>query len=263
MEVNEWLNNNQLSIDIFNKKYRYNNETLDQWFNRVSGGNSQIRKLIEEKKFLFGGRILANRGLNKLGKKITLSNCYVIPAPEDNLESIFDTGSKLARTYSYGGGCGTDVSKLRPKGAKVNNAATSTTGTTSFMNFYSDITGLIGQEGRRGALMLSIDCTHPDLEEFINLKTNLDTCTKANISVRVSDDFMEAVIDDKDWKLYFDTEHEHIEKIVKARDIFMLLAKRNWEMAEPGVLFWDRIKDYNMLNLDSNFEYAGVNPLNL
>lgn len=260
MEINEWLNNNQLSIDIFNKKYRYNNETLDQWFDRVSGGNSQIRKLIEEKKFLFGGRILANRGLNKLGKKITLSNCYVIPAPEDNLESIFDTGSKLARTYSYGGGCGTDVSKLRPKGAKVNNAATSTTGTTSFMNFFSDITGLIGQEGRRGALMLSIDSTHPDLEEFINLKTNLDTCTKANISVRVSDDFMEAVREDKDWKLYFDTEHEHIEKIVKAKDIFMLLAKRNWEMAEPGVLFWDRIKDYNILNLDPNFEYAGVNP---
>ena len=260
MGINEWLNNNQLSIDIFNKKYRYNNETLDQWFDRVSGGNSQIRKLIEEKKFLFGGRILANRGLNKLGKKITLSNCYVIPAPEDNLESIFDTGSKLARTYSYGGGCGTDCSKLRPKGAKVNNAATSTTGTTSFMNFFSDITGLIGQEGRRGALLLSIDCTHPDLEEFINLKTNLDTCTKANISVRVSDDFMEAVSCDKDWTLYFDTEHEHIEKIVKAKDIFMLLAKRNWEMAEPGVLFWDRIKDYNMLNLDPNFEYVGVNP---
>lgn len=260
MTAEEWLNNNQLSLDIWSKKYRFQNETFEEWLDRVSGGNSEIKRLIREKKFLFGGRILANRGLNKLGRKVTLSNCYVIPAPEDNLESIFDCAAKLARTYSYGGGCGIDVSKLRPKDAKVNNAANSTSGATSFMDFFSYVTGLIGQAGRRGALMLSIDCTHPDLEEFINLKSNLDLCTKANISVRVSDAFMEAVVNDKDWTLYFNTEHEHIKKTVKARDIFMLLAKRNWEMAEPGILYWDRIENYNMLNTDPNFKYAGVNP---
>lgn len=108
--------------------------------------------------------------------------------------------------------------------------------------------------------MISIDCHHPDLEAFINLKSDLNLCTKANISVRVSDAFMEAVINDDDWTLFFDTEHEMITKIVKARDIFMLLAKRNWEMAEPGILYWNRIKNYNMLNTDPNFEYAGVNP---
>lgn len=113
------------------------------------------------------------------------------------------------------------------------------------------------------ALMLSIDCTHPDLEEFINLKSDLNLCTKANISVKVSDAFMEAVVNNKDWTLCFDTEYEHIKKIVKAKDIFMLLAKRNWEMAEPGILYWDRIENYNMLNTDPNFKYAGVNPLNL
>ena len=260
MTEQEWLGNNQLSLDIWSKKYKFQNESFEQWLDRVSGNNSEIKRLIREKKFLFGGRILANRGLNKLGKKITLSNCYVIPAPEDNIESIFDTASKLARTYSYGGGCGIDVSKLRPKGTKVNNAASSTSGTTSFMDFFSYVTGLIGQEGRRGALMLSIDCTHPDLEEFINLKSDLNLCTKANISVRVSDEFMKAVVEDKDWTLYFDTEHEHLRKTVKAREIFMLLAKRNWEMAEPGILYWDRIEDYNMLNTDPNFEYAGLNP---
>ena len=110
------------------------------------------------------------------------------------------------------------------------------------------------------ALMISIDCTHPDLEEFINLKSDLNLCTKANISVRVSDAFMEAVINDKEWPLHFNTEHETITKIIKAKNIFMLLAKRNWEMAEPGILFWDKIKNYNMLNTDPNFEYAGVNP---
>lgn len=260
MEVQEWLGNNQLSLDIWSKKYRYKDENFEQWLDRVSGGNSEIKRLIREKKFLFGGRILANRGLDKFGKKITLSNCYVLEPPEDSIESIFDTAAKLARTFSYGGGCGIDISKLRPKGAKVNNAASSTTGTTSFMDFFSYVTGLIGQEGRRGATMISIYCTHPDLEEFINLKSNLNLCTKANISVRVSDDFMKAVIEDKNWTLYFDTEHEHIEKVVKAKDIFMLLAKRNWEMAEPGILYWDNIENYNMLNTDPNFKYAGLNP---
>ena len=263
MTAEEWLNNNQLSLDIWHNKYEHENEGFEAWLDRVSGGNPEIKRLIKEKKFLFGGRILANRGLDKLGKKITLSNCYVLEPPKDNLESIFDIASKLARTFSYGGGCGIDISKLRPKGAKVNNAASSTSGTTSFMDFFSYVTGLIGQEGRRGATMISIDCTHPDLEEFINLKSDLNLCTKANISVRVSNEFMKAVINDEDWTLYFDTEHEHIEKVVKAKDIFMLLAKRNWEMAEPGILYWDRIEEYNMLNTDSNFKYVGVNPLNL
>ena len=260
MTEQEWLKNNQLSLDIWNNKYRFETETFEEWLDRVSAGNQEVRTLIKEKKFIFGGRILANRGLNKTGKKITLSNCYVIPEPEDNLESIFDCAAKLARTYSYGGGCGVDVSKLRPKGALVNNAARSTSGTTSFMDFFSYVTGLIGQEGRRGALMLSIDCTHPDLEEFINLKSDLDLCTKANISVRVSNTFMQAVVSDSSWELHFKSEHGLTSKIVKAREIFKLLAKRNWEMAEPGILYWDNITNYNMLNTDPNFKFAGVNP---
>lgn len=260
MTEQEWLKNNQLSLDIWNNKYRFETETFEEWLDRVSAGNQEVRTLIKEKKFIFGGRILANRGLNKTGKKITLSNCYVIPEPEDNLESIFDCAAKLARTYSYGGGCGVDVSKLRPKGAPVNNAARSTSGTTSFMDFFSYVTGLIGQEGRRGALMLSIDCTHPDLEEFINLKSDLDLCTKANISVRVSDAFMQAVVSNSDWELHFESKHGSISKTVKAKEIFKLLAKRNWEMAEPGILYWDNIINYNMLNTDPNFKFAGVNP---
>lgn len=260
MTEQEWLNNNQLSLDIWSKKYRFEDESFDQWLDRVSGGNQDIRQLIKDKKFLFGGRILANRGLEKLGKRVTLSNCYVIAPPEDNIESIFTCASQLARTYSYGGGCGVDVSKLRPKNALVNNAAKTTSGCTSFMDFFSYVTGLIGQSGRRGALLLSMDCTHPDLEEFINLKSDLDICTKANISVRVNDAFMKAVEGDLDWKLSFTTEHETIEKTVKAKDILMLLAKRNWEMAEPGILFWDNINDNNLMSEDPNFSYAGLNP---
>ena len=202
MTEQEWLKNNKLSLDIWNNKYRYNNETFDEWLDRVSGGNSDVREAILNKQFIFGGRILANRGISR---RTTLSNCYVIPPVDDCIESIFKSAAELARTYSLGGGCGIDVSKLRPKGAKVNNAAKTTSGCTSFMDFFSYVTGLIGQEGRRGALMISIDCTHPDLEEFINLKTNLDTCTKANISVRVSDEFMKAVQNNLPWKLSFTT----------------------------------------------------------
>lgn len=263
LEAFKWLNENELSYSIWNNKYRYNNESFEEWLNRVSCRNEKIKSLIKQKKFIFGGRILANRGLEKLGKKITLSNCYVISSPEDNIESIFECASKLARTYSYGGGCGIDVSKLRPKGAKVNNAAKTTSGCTSFMDFFSYVTGLIGQEGRRGALMLSIDCTHPDLEEFINLKSNLDLCTKANISIKVTDDFMKAVEKDKPWKLSFNNNGEKIEKVVNAREIFKLLAKRNWEMAEPGILYWDNIRKYNMLNNNPDFQYVSVNPCRL
>ena len=150
MTVQDWLGqDNTLGIDIWNKKYRYNNETFDEWLDRVSNNNQKIRQLIKEKKFLFGGRILANRGLNKDGCKVTYSNCYVITPPEDSIESIFECASKLARTFSYGGGCGIDISKLAPHGAKVNNTAKSTSGAVSFMDLYSSITGLIGQNGRR------------------------------------------------------------------------------------------------------------------
>lgn len=101
MTAEEWLNDNELSVNIFNKKYRNNGESLEEFFERVGHGYSPIIELIKEKKFLFGGRILANRGVS--GRNVSLSNCYVLPRPEDNLESIFDIASKMARTFSYGG----------------------------------------------------------------------------------------------------------------------------------------------------------------
>ena len=259
MTEQEWLGNNQLSLDIWHKKYQINNESFEEWLDRVSGGDSAVRTLIKEKKFLFGGRILASRGVTD--RRVTYSNCYVIAPPKDNIESIFETASKLARTYSYGGGCGIDISNLRPKGAIVHNAAKSTSGAVSFMDFYSYVTGLIGQAGRRGALMISISCEHPDIEEFINLKTKQGVCEKANISIRVSDEFMQAAVDDRDWETSFTSlETGTITRTFRARDLLKLLAKRNWEWAEPGLLYWDRITGYNMLNNDGNFTYAGVNP---
>lgn len=263
MDVREWLGeDNQLGIDIWTKKYQMDNETFDEWLDRVSGGNEKIRQLIIEKKFLFGGRILSNRGMQKRGRKVTYSNCYVIQPPEDNIESIFECAGKLARTFSYGGGCGIDMSKLAPRGAAVNNAAKKTTGAVSFMELYNLTTSLIGQNGRRGALMLSLDCNHPDLEEFISVKNDLNKITKANISVRVDDEFMMAVLDDEEYEMKFvrDETGEIISKKVRAKDIFHKLCENNWNYAEPGILFWDEIEKHNLLRYDDEFKFAGVNP---
>lgn len=261
MTVEQWLGeSNKLGIDIWHNKYQHNNETFDEWLKRVSGGNQDVENLIVEKKFLPGGRILSNRGVTD--SKVTYSNCYVISPPEDNIESIYDCCKNLARTYSYGGGCGISISKLAPAGAKVHNQARSTSGAVSFMETFSQVTAQIGQNGRRGALMISIDCHHPDLLEFIDIKTKPDSVTKANISVQVTDDFMQAVKDDREWVMSFTRPEtgETITKTARAVDIFNKLCQNNWDWAEPGILFWDRIGNWNLLSNNDKFHYAGTNP---
>lgn len=252
----------ELQKSIWKNKYRYNKENFDEWINRISAKNTRIGKLIRQKKFLFAGRILANRGLYKDGLKVTYSNCYVLEPPKDNLEDIFDTAKRLARTFSYGGGVGIDISKLRPRGAKVNNSAKNTTGAVSFMELYSMTTGLIGQRGRRGALMISMEVSHPDIEDFIDIKTDLTKITKANISVRINDEFMKAVENNETYRCEFIVEgnNEHVIKEIDAKKLFMKLCKNNWDYAEPGILFWDNIKKHHLMSEDKEFAYAGVNP---
>lgn len=251
-----------LQRDIYEKKYRYNGESFEEFLERVSGGNSYIIKAIKDKKFMPAGRILAGRGLDKLGKKVTLSNCYVMPKVGDSIEEIYDTAKYLARTYSYGGGVGINISNLRPRGAKVNNAASTTTGAVSFMDLFSQTTSLIGMKGRRGALMINIDCSHPDLEEFIDVKNDLEKVNSANISVNVDDEFLTAVENDEEYRLRYTVEStgEKIEKVINARYIFRKLAMSNWRMAEPGILYSDRIDNWHLMSEDPDFEYAGVNP---
>ena len=256
----QWLNESELSYDIWSKKYRVNNESFDEWLDRVSGKDPSVKKLIEEKKFLFGGRILAQRGV--MTAKTSLSNCYVLPAPTDNIESIWDCAKQMARTYSYGGGCGTDLGKLAPRGASVNNAAKTTSGAVSFMDLFSITTGLIGQQGRRGALMLTMPITHPDIEEFVDIKKDLDRITKANISIRFNDNFFEAVKQNKDFTTSFTREAtgEKIEKKINAKKFFEHFAHNAWDMAEPGALFWDRIQNYNLCSDIPEYRLESTNP---
>ena len=263
MEIEEWLGeDNQLGIDIWQKKYCYNGETFEKWLDRVSEGDADIREMIKQKKFLFGGRILANRGLHKTGMKITLSNCYVVTPPEDSIESIFECAGKLARTFSYGGGVGIDLSKLAPRGAKINNTASATSGAVSFTDLYSMVTGLIGQHGRRGALMLSLSCEHPDLEEFAFVKTDVDRVTKANMSIRVTEEFMDCVMNKKNYVQRFHRPEtkDVVERNLNAYEFFKKLCYANWDYGEPGCLFWDRIEKWNLLSEFPDYHYAGTNP---
>lgn len=233
MELQDWKLS-ELGEDIWKKKYQRNGESFDQWLDRVSGGDKQVAQLILDKKFLFGGRILSNRGITNRG--VTYSNCYVIAPPEDSIEGIYETAMKLARTFSYGGGCGVDISTLRPKGAEVHNAALTTSGAVSFMDVFEQTARVIGQNGRRGALMLSMDSSHPDIHDFIDAKLD-NKLEKCNISVRMSSKDME-----------------------NKPEILDHIAANNYDWAEPGILFWDTIESYNLLDEFKDFKYAGVNP---
>ena len=236
MELKDW-GLSQLGMDIWAKKYQNNGESFEEWLDRVSGGDKDVKQLIVDKKFLFGGRILASRGVTD--RKVTYSNCYVLPQVEDSIEGIYDTAKHLARTFSYGGGVGIDISNLRPKGSPVNNAAKTTSGAVSFMDTFSQVSSVIGQAGRRGALMISMDCNHPDIEDFIDAKKNTDKLEGCNISVRTDGDF------------------------IKNSPLMHKLAENNWNYAEPGILYWDNINKNNLLSeyiKNGEFEYAGVNP---
>ena len=243
MNVEQWLNNNELAIQIWKSKYQYNNESFEEWLDRVSGNDGELKQKILEKKFLFGGRILAGRGTAK-DRNVTLSNCYVLDYPQDNIESIYKTCSDLAKTFSRGGGCGICIDKLRPKGAIVNNAAKTTTGAVSFMDTFSKVSETIGQQGRRGALMLALDINHPDIEEFIDIKTDLNKVLGANISVKVDNKFMMAVERNEKHicKFYVEDTGEYIEKEYNARELFKKLVQNNYDYAEPGILYFDNIK---------------------
>ena len=194
-----------------------------------------------------------------IGNGILTGNCYFFGIREDSIEAIFDFCKEAARTYSYGGGVGTDISVLRPKGSPVNNAAIFSSGAVSFMELLSTTTGTIGQAGRRGAQMITIRVDHPDVIDFINVKRDLKKVNYANISVKVTDAFMRAVERDDDFELKFKNEKVELNRKVRAREIWKQLVKGAWESDEPGVIFWDTIKresttEYNQM------EVEGVNP---
>ncbi|MDE1850877.1 MAG: adenosylcobalamin-dependent ribonucleoside-diphosphate reductase [Candidatus Micrarchaeota archaeon] len=272
-ETLDFFDRDELRARVFYEKYTLRNENGDkiektppEMWKRVSTAMASAEEtpekqkewsnnfywLLENFKFVPGGRILFGAGQTK---KTTLLNCYVIPMKADSIESIFDWCKEAARTYSFGGGVGGDISILRPRGTKVNNSALHSTGAVSFMNIMSETTGTIGQAGRRGALMITIRVDHPDVLDFIRVKRNLRSVRYANISLRITDEFMHAVEKDTDFTLWYDSPKTgRFEKKVRARDLWneIISSARDW--AEPGLIFWDNVvrgspSEYNGMNV--------------
>lgn len=176
-------------------------------------------------------------------KPVSLSNCFVINSPEDSISSIMDAAKNMSNLAKRRGGIGLDISELRPDGASVNNAAQTSSGAWSFAGLFSSVGRKIGQDGRRMALMITIDCKHPDVEKFITMKSDHGLVTGANVSVRIRDDFMEAAINDEEYTLQFpvDAEEPEYTRTVKARDVWDLICEYATYHAEPGILLWDNI----------------------
>jgi len=246
----------QLAESVFRSKYLLENEKEpDEAVERIVKSVATIYPEIEEEAreyinkqwFIPAGGVW--RAAGNPNKNVSYINCTTLTPTEDNLESIFDSLYKWAKYASFGQGIGCDISKLRPRGAKVHNSSRSSTGAVSFMALYDAVLKVIAQQGRRGASLISMKDTHPDILEFIKVKdkpesdkSRIDT---ANISVQVSDEFMKAVEQNSDWNLFYENKYERIETIVKARDIFDEICKMAYKRGDPGLQFTDTWREYS------------------
>jgi len=231
------------------------------------------------KSFIFGGSI--QFGLGNIDQISSLGNCFFIDNGSDSYGGIFNTDESLVQLMKRRGGVGITLEHLRPATATVNNAAQSSTGATSFMDRFSNSTREVAQDGRRGALMITMHINHPDILDFIMKKDDLTKVTGANVSVKVTDEFMNAVEKDEDYLLRWPVESSQprmLEKFtynklhrtedgsyvrrVKAREIWNTIVKQAHKNAEPGVLFWDNVIKESPADMYSNlgFKTLGTNP---
>lgn len=192
----------------------------------------------------------------------SLSNCIVLPEIYDSYGGIFQTDQYMAQLFKRRCGVGIDISSLRPAGMAVSNAAGTTSGPVSFMERFSNTTREVSQHGRRGALMITMDIRHPDAEDFIHIKQDLTKVTGANISVRITDDFMRAVTSDgsftQQWPV--DSDHPAVTKTIRAREVWNKLIACAHASAEPGIIFWDRQHHYSTSSVYPEFKNVSTNP---
>ncbi len=206
------------------------------------------------------GSVMSSLGNNNV--IASLSNCVVVPPVLDSYGGIFYTDQQLAQLFKRRCGVGVDLSNLRPSGAQVSNSAGSTTGAVSFMERFSNTTREVAQNGRRGALMLTMDIAHPDIEDFVTIKQDLTKITGANISLRLSDEFMIAVVNDDNFTLRWpiDSETPTYTKVIKAKTLWDTIIKCAHNTAEPGLIFWDRQHYYSTSSIYPGFKNSSTNP---
>lgn len=317
--MNNYFENDELAEQVWKDKYRLGDETLNDFFDRIASefarldnfancvelqditklssyGQSRLKddrkkeflNLFKDFKYIIpGGSVLAGIGS---GKPVSLSNCFVIENG-DSISEIFNAGRDMAQIYKRRGGVGQDLSMIRPAKAVVNNAARTTGGVVPFMELYSQTTNTIGQDGRRGALMLSLDINHPDSPQFITSKQDLSKITGANISVRLNYEFMKAVENNEDYILRWpctckldDVTEDQLKyllynklepakykneigvirniyvKKVKAKELWESIIQCAWNTAEPGILFWDNILNNDPASVYPEFKAVSTNP---
>ena len=283
---------------IWDTKYRYrdgdtiHDQTIEDTWRRVANAVAGVEEHYQENwaelfyrtlegfRFLPGGRILAGAGTRH---DVTLFNCFVMGLIDDSMDGIFDALKEGALTMQQGGGVGYDFSTLRPQGARAKRVGGIASGPVSFMQIWDSTCGtLLSTGARRGAMMATLRCDHPDIEAFIDAKRDPNTLRHFNLSVLISDDFMQALKHDADWPLVFPMQHLdeaigngqmvvrrvwsgsseeqdcRVLKVVKARDLWQKIMQANYNYAEPGVLFIDRINQQN--NLAYREQISATNP---
>jgi ribonucleoside-diphosphate reductase alpha chain len=285
----------EISRHIWDSKYRFrdgevvHDRTVDDSWRRIARSLASVEKsdwsrwenrfydALRDFKFLPGGRIQAGAGT---GRRVTLFNCFVMGTIEDSMDGIFDGLKEGALTMQQGGGVGYDFSTLRPRGTPAKSVGTVASGPVSFMQIWDAMCGtLLSTGARRGAMMATLRCDHPDIEAFIDAKRDSHALRRFNLSVLVTDDFMEAVHRDQDWALVFPAEDGmpagsdtvkrrwsgraepvrcRVYRRLRARELWDKLMRATYEYAEPGVLFLDRINQTN--NLWYREQISATNP---
>ncbi|MEE8323646.1 MAG: adenosylcobalamin-dependent ribonucleoside-diphosphate reductase, partial [Candidatus Bathyarchaeia archaeon] len=281
----DYFNNDELATNVFMTKYclkdkkgNYIEKTPDDLHRRLSKEFTRIESKFDRRKsntlseeeiysYLENFKYIVPQGSPMMGignnyVNVSLSNCVVVDNPQDSVSSIMDAGKDLANLFKRRCGVGLDISDLRPEGAPVNNSARTTTGAWSFADFYSYVCRMIGQNGRRGALMISMDIRHPDIESFVKMKQDLTKVTGANVSVKISDSFMEAVENNESFTLQFpvDAEEPEYTSDVDAVSLWNSIIESATKTAEPGLLMWDNITKNLPAHAYPEFETKTTNP---
>jgi ribonucleoside-diphosphate reductase alpha chain len=283
----EYFNEDELATNVFLTKYALKNnegevveKTPDDMHRRIArefarmeskhGGKNKLSEeviysLLKDFKHIVpqGSPMM---GIGNDYVNVSLSNCVVVESPADNMSSIIDAGKDLANLFKRRCGVGLDLSNLRPENTPVNNSAGTTTGAWSFADFYSYVCRMVGQNGRRGALMITMDVRHPDIDKFIEMKHDLAKVTGANVSVKITDDFMRAVGLGTSFALRWPIDDPSCDykvgRIVEARDIWKLIVESATKTAEPGILMWDNIINYLPAEsyAEDGFKTISTNP---
>lgn len=260
-----------IAEQIWDMKYRLKeadgtpvDKSIEDSWRRIARALAEVEKdpkiweerfygALEDFKYLPAGRITAGAGT---GRAVTLFNCFVMGTVPDSMSGIFDMLKEAALTMQQGGGIGYDFSTIRPRGAAVKGVAADASGPLSFMDVWDAMCRTIMSAGsRRGAMMATMRCDHPDIEQFITAKQDSARLRMFNLSVLVTDPFMEAVKADKPWELVFEDKVYHT---LPARDLWNKIMKATYDFAEPGVIFIDRINKMN--NLSYCESIAATNP---